>query len=99
MNEQIGHNRKFNIKTNIVKCSQAEQCECSICYDAKEKETFVKLNCGHEFCKDCVKQTLKNVGTENPKCALCRAEIKDMELSSQTICDEFKDLIIPSVRI
>jgi hypothetical protein len=99
MREQIGHNGRFNIKTTIVKCSQTEQCDCNICYDAKEKEKFVKLNCGHEFCKDCIKKTLQNAGEENPKCALCRAEIKNMELSSETICDEFNELIVQTEQV
>lgn len=87
------HNRKFNIQTNIVECSKTEECECSICYEGKEKKSFVKLNCGHEFCKDCIKESLKNVRTESPQCAFCRAEINNIELSSQIIRDEFNDVL------
>ena len=87
-------NRKFNIQTNIVECEHTNECECSICYDCKDKNNFIKLNCGHEFCKDCIKQTLKNVRTEKPHCAFCRAEIKNMELTSQDILNEFNDVIL-----
>jgi hypothetical protein len=90
-------NRKFSIQTNIVECSETDQCDCSICYDAKEKDKFVKLNCGHEFCKDCIKESLKNVRTEKPQCAFCRAEIQNIELSSETIRDEFNDLLTISM--
>jgi hypothetical protein len=76
---------------------QTEQCECSVCYEGKEKQTFVKLNCGHEFCKDCIKQYLQNVRTENPQCALCRSEIKNIELTTQEIRNEFNDLITISL--
>jgi len=90
---EIRTNRKFNIQTKILEYINTDECECNICYDSKEKQTFIKFNCSHEFCKDCVKQTLKNVRTEKPQCALCRAEIKNMELTSQEIRDEFNDLI------
>lgn len=90
---EIRTNRKFNIQTKILECINTDECECNICYDSKEKQTFIKFNCSHEFCKDCVKQTLKNVRTEKPQCALCRSEIKNMELTSQEIRDEFNDLI------
>lgn len=93
MRDDFTHNRKFNIQTNIVECSKTDECECSICYEGKEKKSFVKLNCGHEFCKDCIKEYLHNVRTENPQCAFCRSEIKNMELSTQDIRNEFDDLI------
>ena len=86
-------NRKFNIKTNIVECNQNNECECNICYDNKEKKNFVKLNCGHEFCKDCIKQSFKNTSTKYPNCAFCRGEIKNIELSSKEILNEFEDLL------
>jgi hypothetical protein len=92
--DEFTHNRKFNIQTNIVECAHTNECECNICYDNKIKQEFVKLNCGHEFCKDCIKQTFKNVRTENPQCAFCRAEINNMELSSQIIRDEFNDVLL-----
>jgi hypothetical protein len=95
--EEDMNNRKFDIQTNIVECVNKNECECSICYDSKMKPEFVKLNCGHEFCKDCIKQSLKNVRTENPQCAFCRAEIKNMELTNEDIRNEFNDLINASV--
>jgi hypothetical protein len=85
--------RKFNIQTNIVECAYTNECECGICYDSKTQPEFVKLNCGHEFCKDCIKQSLQNVRTENPQCAFCRSEINNMELTSEEIRNEFNDLI------
>ncbi len=92
-NELINE-RKFHIQTDIVECKHVNECECGICYDTKAKSEFVKLNCGHEFCKECIKQTLKNLKTENPHCAFCRAEINNMEITSQHIRDEFNDLLL-----
>jgi len=94
--QQLGNNiedRKFRIERKIIKCTLSEKCDCNICYENYEKDNFVKLNCGHEFCKDCIKGYLKNVTTHEPQCAFCRAEIKNIELTSQEICDEFNDLI------
>jgi hypothetical protein len=92
-NENITQNKKFNINTNIVERADTDKCECNICYQDKEMNKFVKLNCGHKFCKDCMKETLKNVRTKNPQCAFCRSEIKNMELSNHEIRDEFDGLI------
>jgi hypothetical protein len=57
-------------------------CECNICYDEKELKNFVKFGCNHEFCKDCVINTMK---TSNNKvcCAFCRREVTEIE--SRTI--------------
>lgn len=87
------NNRRFNIKTKVVKCSSDNECECGICYDNKKIHNFIKLNCGHEFCKDCTKQLMKNCRTENPRCAFCRCEITNIELSSQEILNELKDVL------
>ena len=60
-----------------------ESCECPICYDEKELNNFVKLGCNHDFCKDCVINTMKINNSTNLSCALCRAEVKSIE--SRTI--------------
>jgi hypothetical protein len=92
--DELTSNRKFNIQTNVVECAHINECECNICYESKLKPEFVKLNCGHEFCKDCIKQSLQNVRTENPQCAFCRSEIVNMELTSEDIRNEFNDIIV-----
>jgi hypothetical protein len=92
--EDSMRSRKFNIQTNIVECSQTNNCECSICYESKNKHEFIKLNCEHEFCKECIKQSLQNVTTEKPLCAFCRSEIINMELTSQEVRNELNELIV-----
>jgi hypothetical protein len=55
--------------------------ECCICYESYEKETFVKLNCHHTFCKDCMYKTLKTCSlVKPPTCAYCR------EKTTQIVC-------------
>jgi hypothetical protein len=87
--------RKFCIKTKISENQDdlEEKCECNICYDMHEKQKFIKLDCGHEFCKDCIKQSLQNETRETPCCAFCRADIKFLELRLESIKNEFDNLI------
>jgi hypothetical protein len=96
--------RKFNIQTIITEntcCAETgteaeveEQCECSICYETLDKPTFIKLNCGHEFCKNCIKQLLQNEQRQIPCCAFCRTTICTFEMKSQEIRNEFNDLLM-----
>ena len=51
-------------------------CSCSICWDEKELINFVRLDCKHEFCKDCIVATTTHNNGRVPCCALCRAEVK-----------------------
>ena len=66
----------------------SEICQCSICWDDKELKNFVKLNCNHEFCKDCISQTLRTETRTNFTCALCRSEITSIRLRTQEVQDE-----------
>ena len=95
INESNSLNRKFHIKTKILenKDDMEEKCECNICYDEHEKKKFIKLDCGHEFCKDCIKQSLQNERRETPCCAFCRSDIKNFELKLESIKDELDELI------
>jgi hypothetical protein len=63
-----------------VEINEGEQldnnCSCSICWDEKELINFVKLDCKHEFCKDCIIATTAHNHGKVPCCALCRAEVR-----------------------
>lgn len=91
--------RKFNIKTKISEKQDdlEEKCECNICYEESEKQHFVKYNCGHEFCKDCIKKSLQNESKIKPCCAFCRADITNFEFKTETIKNEFNDLITSEI--
>lgn len=88
--------RKFEIKTSVLEnpANLEQKCECNICYEEHETKHFVKLNCGHEFCKDCIKQSLQNERRITPCCAFCRADIKNFEFKIESIRDELNDLIV-----
>jgi hypothetical protein len=93
-NTNINLNKKFNINTKICECKIVENCDCNICYETIENKNFIKLNCGHEFCKSCIKKTLENEKKNNPSCAFCRAEINEFEISNNEIREEFNGLIV-----
>ena len=100
INEELASfNTKFHIKTKISekKDDLHEKCECNICYDEHEKQKFIKLDCGHEFCKDCIKQTLQNERRKTPCCPFCRADIKNFELKDESFKNEFNELISSEV--
>jgi len=104
-NENISQlliNRLLNINSQIVKYTftttvetlekkeQYEKCDCSICFENFEKDKFTKLNCGHEFCSDCLIRTIKSC---SPRCAFCRTDITNIVTYLPEInykFDEFK---------
>ena len=55
---------------------EEEECEkgseCPICYEDLTKETFVKLNCSHTFCKTCIKHCIER---KMMTCSMCRRAI------------------------
>jgi hypothetical protein len=65
---------KIYVRKTIRPC---EGTECPICYEPMNNNNYVMLNCHHEFCKDCIKKTIKST-TCNKDCALCRCKITTM---------------------
>ena len=58
------------LKLNEEECNVGD--ECPICYEDLTKETFVKLNCSHTFCKSCVKHCIER---KMMTCSMCRGAI------------------------
>jgi hypothetical protein len=63
-------------------------CSCSICWDERELINFVRLDCKHEFCKDCIIATTTHNNGRVPCCALCRAEVRTIVSRSDGIQTE-----------
>lgn len=72
-----------------------EMCQCSICWDDKVLRQFVMLNCKHEFCKDCIRETLRRETRTNLTCALCRSEISTITARTQELQYELFDNVNP----
>jgi hypothetical protein len=84
-------NHKFKIVSTINENDNKnidQLCECSICYDNKELKNFVKLTCNHEFCKECIVETMKISQNNKLCCALCRGEVKTIESRTNAIGNE-----------
>lgn len=52
--------------------------ECPVCLDSLQYDNIQKTNCNHEFCKDCLTNTIKSFVNRinNAKCPLCRSNIE-----------------------
>lgn len=57
---------------------QVEHKECPVCLDSLQYDNIQKTNCNHEFCKDCLTNTIKSFVNRrnNAKCPLCRSNIE-----------------------
>ncbi|XP_063634392.1 uncharacterized protein LOC134805032 [Cydia splendana] len=47
--------------------------ECPICLDNLQRGSIASTNCGHVFCLECIKQSLKSSGK---RCPTCRKQLK-----------------------
>lgn len=61
------------------KCNEED---CPICYEPLLNETFVKLNCHHQFCKVCIK---KCISLNKLSCPLCRAAITELHTQNPIV--------------
>jgi len=66
-------NISYNYSENQIKGMN----ECCICFYEKNINCFIKFNCNHKFCKECILNTLKE-----PKniysCPICRIVVKSI---------------------
>jgi hypothetical protein len=68
--------------------------ECCICFDSYNKKEFIRLNCNHEFCNDCLKKSLISDTRDTPCCAYCRTEITTMTSRTIDIYDKMSELVV-----
>lgn len=87
---------KLDISSTIENIAEEElhkKCECNICYEEFEFKNFVKLNCNHEFCKDCLIKSVNSDRRESPCCAFCRTEIKSFISRTNEVHSELANLV------
>lgn len=71
--------KSLSIKVIMVKSKiQHTDKECPICLDSLEYDNIQKTNCNHEYCKECLTNTIKGFANRrnNAKCPLCRSNIE-----------------------
>jgi len=68
--------------------------ECCVCWETNKISQFVGYRCGHEFCKDCVINTIqKRRPGRGITCALCRSSVDKIICRSQEISAEFEEYL------
>ena len=82
-----------SIDDKIVENTSVVANECSICWDQKASGKFVKLNCNHEFCNECIIKTLAANKHRAPCCALCRADINNITSRSVDVQNEISNAV------
>jgi hypothetical protein len=64
--------------------------ECNICYESYSNNEFIKLQCNHEFCHDCISKQLQN---DKASCAFCRQDMKHFDIYDTNIYQEIHAFI------
>ena len=78
--------------TAVIPAKKVE--ECGICFESVKHNTFVVLNCGHEFCETCIKGTLDNIPNRaSPSCAFCRREMTTFTANSTRTFNNMQKLL------
>jgi hypothetical protein len=89
-------NKKFAIKSILLNTIELDNIsECIICYENIEANTYVKYNCEHSFCKDCVKQSLQTANSSTICCAYCRATVTELSFQLDAVKNEFNEYLEP----
>jgi hypothetical protein len=88
-NLEKAHLKKLKIKVKLDK--HLETKECFMCYDVKP---HAKLGCHHEYCSDCLVSTAKVRTKTFITCAVCRTEIKEVNVLTK----ELKDSLIHQLK-
>lgn len=65
---------KLKIKyfKNIMDEFDNQEYTCPICIDNIDKNNFCIINCGHYFCRDCIRKYINIIEENNFECPICR---------------------------
>jgi hypothetical protein len=69
----------YTFVRNIAKTNKMETIDCPICFETVSTPNISAPNCGHQFCSQCIRNTIKkyNAGQRCP-CPMCRAPIQNI---------------------
>ena len=92
-------NKNISIKTQeLIGLTEIleDDFECSICYETQHKSKRLILSCDHEYCTECIINTLKidKKNNKTPNCAFCRDEMKEFLLYSNKELEDFEHILI-----
>lgn len=76
----ISHLKALEIQVTVDASLKTK--ECDICFDTMP---HAKLGCSHEYCIDCVFGSAKVRTKSFITCAMCRAEVSEVQVGSQLI--------------
>jgi len=76
----IDHLKPLEIQVTVDASLQIK--ECDICFDTMP---HAKLGCSHEYCVDCVFGSAKVRTKSFITCAMCRAEVNDVQVGSELL--------------
>lgn len=92
-NQRNCYNQKFDIKMDYrdTQNEETKTHECGICYEEKNENKFVKLDCEHKFCGSCFENILKSDCCHGTiSCSMCRNPVKNIGVKDETIMNNLK---------
>jgi len=89
VNESKNHLKKLDFQVDIDALLLVQ--DCMICCDEKPN---ARLGCGHEYCVDCILGSAKVRTKTFITCAMCRAEIKTVQVGADEIKVDFLQKIL-----
>lgn len=94
-NNLKGINLILDLEADTETTEETAKCnkDCCVCFEEKPTNTFVTLNCNHEFCGPCVMQILKTTHLENT-CSLCRQKISGITSKTQKMQSDISACIL-----
>jgi len=87
--ESKNHLKKLDFHVDIDELLLVQ--DCMICCDEKPN---ARLGCGHEYCVDCIFGSAKVRTKTFITCAMCRAEIKSVQVGADEIKVDFLQKIL-----
>ena len=87
-NANKSHLKKLKIKITLDGELKVE--DCFMCCDDKQ---IARLGCSHEYCVDCIVGSAKVRTKSFISCAVCRMEVKEIQVSNAAIKKSFSEQI------
>jgi hypothetical protein len=67
----------------LIEKEYSEPAECPICFECIPKDKYIKTNCHHEFCSNCIYGVLfQSIKDDKHKmdCPMCRCDINEIKV-------------------